>query len=148
MAVVQRALLIIKPDAMRKGIDKNILSDIHKAGLNVIVQKKISQVPEQMLAKLYEEHRGKPFYGDLLAFMASGSVRCAVVEGVDAVGRLRVLMGDTIPSKASPDSIRGRYKGGSDKGPSGAIENSVHGSADPERAKHEIELFFGKKWTV
>ncbi len=148
MAVVQRTLLIIKPDAMGKGLDKQILSDIHKAGLNVIVQKKISQLPVQLLEKLYEEHKGKPFYDNLLKFMTSGPVRCAVVEGVDAVQRLRDLMGDTMPSKAAPDTIRGKYKGASDMGPSGAIENSVHGSAEADRAKYEIELFFGKKWAV
>lgn len=145
---MQRTLLIVKPDAMGKGLDKGILDDVRDKGLNVIVQKKLSRAPLQMLQKLYEEHKGKPFYDDLISFMSSGPVRCAVVEGVDAVKRLRDLMGDTYPSRAAPDSIRGKYSGGSDTGPSGAIENSVHGSADPESAGREIEIIFGKKWAV
>ncbi len=147
MALVERALFIVKPDAVKKGFSGPILKDVQASGLKIIIQKKISLSPDA-LAALYKEHEGKPFYEKLIQFMSSGPVICAVVEGVNAVSRLRELMGSTMPSKAEPNSIRARYKGGSDIGPSGAVENSVHGSADPAAAKREIKLIFGEEWSV
>jgi nucleoside-diphosphate kinase len=111
LAVVQRTLLIIKPDAVGKGLDKQILSDIHKAGLNVIVQKKISQLPLHTLEKLYEEHKGKPFYEGLIAYVTSGPVVKMLVSGPDAVVVCRKLMGATDPRDAAPGTIRGDWAG-------------------------------------
>jgi len=145
--LVQRTLFIIKPDAIRKKLSSSILKDVRDSGLNILTQKKI-KLSQEDLESLYAEHKGKPFYEKLVGYMGSGAVICAVIEGVDAVDRMRDLMGDTYPSKASPQSIRGKYRGESDTGPSGAIENLVHGSDSPERAKVEIDLMFGKEWSV
>lgn len=140
----QRTLLIIKPDAVKKGLAPLIAKDVEAGGLKVI-DKKETNLSRGLLGKLYEEHRGKDFYPDLITFMSSGPVICMAVEGEGAVERLRTLMGNTMPSKASPESIRGKYRGPSDTGPSGAIENLVHGSDSPERAKFELELIFGRE---
>jgi nucleoside-diphosphate kinase len=145
--LVQRALFIIKPDAIRRGLVPSVLKDIRDSGLKILVQKKISLSGDK-LKKLYEMHQGKHFYDNLMKYMSSGTVVCAVVEGVDAIERLRALMGDTFPSKAEPDTIRGKYRGESDTGPSGAIENFVHGSDTEQRAGDEITLIFGKEWAV
>jgi nucleoside-diphosphate kinase len=145
--LVERTLFIIKPDAVRRGISSAILADIKASGLEVLVHKKITPSAE-LLDKLYAEHKEKPFYRTLLSFMSSGPVICGVIEGVGAVERLRILMGNTYPSKAAPDSIRGKHRTDSDTGASGAIENVIHGSDSPERAKAEIEIFFGNKWSV
>lgn len=136
--------MIIKPDAVRRGLSQMIIKDVESSGL-VIAKKKEISLLQETLKKLYEEHEGKPFYPLLLSFMSSGPVVCLVVEGDNAVERLRKLMGNTMPSKASSDSIRGKYRGDSDYGPSGAVENVVHGSDSVKRAQFEIELIFGKE---
>lgn len=140
----QRTLFIIKPDAVRRGLSQMIIKDVEGSGL-AIAQKKEMSLSQETLKKLYEEHEAKPFYARLISFMSSGPVVCVVVDGENAVERLRTLMGNTMPSKASSDSIRGKYKGPSDIGPSGAVENVVHGSDSPKRAQFEIELIFGKE---
>lgn len=145
--MVQRTLLIIKPDAIKRGLGPSIVKDVKGASLKTLVQKKVTLSPD-LLARLYEEHKGKPFYDNLMKYMTSGPSICAVLEGVNCIERLRRLMGNTYPSKASQDSIRGKYRTESDNGPSGAIENMVHGSDGPARAKVEIEIIFGKKWAV
>ena len=145
--MIERTLFIIKPDAVKRNLVSQILSDVRASGLKLLVQKKVA-LPRETLEGLYEEHFGKGFYGGLVDFMGSGVVVCAVLEGEGAIGRLRELMGNTYPSKASPESIRGKYKLESDTGPTGVVENMVHGSDSPERAKKEIELIFGKEWSV
>jgi nucleoside-diphosphate kinase len=145
--LVERTLFIIKPDAVRRGLSSGILKDLKDSGMKILTQKKITpSVP--LLERLYIEHLNKPFYGSLLNFMTSGPAICGVLEGVDAVSRFRALMGDTYPSKALPDSIRGKYRAESDTGPSGAIENMIHGSDSAEKARTEIEIFFGRDWAV
>ncbi len=145
--MVQRTLFIIKPDAIRRKLISSILKDIRSSGLKILTQKKIS-LSHGTLELLYGMHKGKDFYDNLIKYMSSGPCVCAVVEGVNSVERLRDLMGDTYPSGASPESIRGKYKMDSDTGPSGAIENMVHGSDGEKQAKFEIELIFGKEWAV
>ena len=140
----QRTLLIIKPDAVKRGLVPSITKDVEASGLKVI-DKKETNLSLELLEKLYEEHRGKDFYPNLIKFLSSGPVVCMAVGGENAVERLRTLMGNTVPSQASLESIRGKYKGVSDKGPSGAIENFVHGSDSPEGAKFELELIFGRE---
>ena len=145
--MVQRTLFIIKPDAIRRGLASSILKDIRDSRLRILVQKKI-KLSRSILEQLYEIHKGKSFYENLMKYMSSGASICAVVEGVGAIDRLRELMGDTYPSRAAEASIRGKYKTESDTGPSGAIENMVHGSDGEREAKFEIELIFGKEWAV
>ena len=145
-SLVQRTLFIIKPDAIRRNKVGDILNDLKASGLKLIRQKKIN-LPLETLKRLYEEHEGKDFYDNLIKYMTGGTVICAVVEGVDAIQRLRDLMGATIPSKAAPNTIRGKYRAESDTGPSGAIENLVHGSDRQERAIFEVGLLFGEDVT-
>lgn len=145
--IVERTLFIIKPDAVKRNLIFPILDMVKSSGLKILVQKKIL-LPEEKIAKLYEQHAGKDFYPKLVQFAASGAAVCAVIEGENAIKRLRDLMGDTYPSKAAPGTIRGKFKLASDIGPSGAVENLVHGSDSPERAKIEIEIFFGKELAV
>jgi len=141
-SVAQKTLFIIKPDAMRRELKAPILKEVEASGLK-IVKVKEGPLPLETLNKLYDEHRGRDYFPKLLNFMGSGPVVCAVLEGENAISDLRALMGSTYPSKADLKSIRGKYKGPSDIGPSGAVENLVHGSDREERAAYEIGLIFG-----
>ena len=145
--LIERTLLIIKPDAMRRGLVSPIMNEIKRSGLRTLIKEE-RVLSRDILERLYEEHRGRDYFEKLLNFMGSGKVICAVLEGENCINRLWSLMGNTYPSKADPRSIRGKYRGESDSGPSGAIENLVHGSDGPERANKEIEVVFGKKWAV
>jgi len=135
MAEVQRTLAIVKPDAAgRTGVTGQILARIEEAGLEIVALKKI-QLSEQDARGFYAVHRERPFYGDLVKFMTSGPVVVAILEGENAIGRWRDLMGPTDSTQAEPGTIRGDF--GTD------IErNAAHGSDAPETARIETAYFF------
>jgi nucleoside-diphosphate kinase len=135
MAAVQRTLSIIKPDATGvAGATGEILARFEKAGLRIVALKKI-QLTEQLARGFYAVHKDRPFYGDLVKFMTSGPVVVSVLEGPDAIGVHRELLGPTNSEQAPPGTIRGDF--GTD------IErNAAHGSDAPETAKVEIAYFF------
>jgi nucleoside-diphosphate kinase len=132
---VERTLAIVKPDAVAKGATGEILKRIETRGLKIIALKKL-QLSEQLARGFYAVHKARPFYKDLVAFMTSGPVVVAALEGENAVATWRELMGPTDSTKAAKGTVRGDI--GTD------IErNAVHGSDATATAKLEIAYFFG-----
>jgi nucleoside-diphosphate kinase len=130
----QSTLLIVKPDAVRRGLIGEILRRVETKGLR-IAELRLMHIDRDLAEEHYGEHRDKPFFGELVDFITSGDVIVARVEGEQAVPVLRSIMGPTDPAAAPPGTIRGDY---------GIIitENLVHGSDSPESAERELKLFF------
>ena len=130
-----RTLVLLKPDAVERGLVGNIVSRFENKGLKIVAME-LRQLDNAILAKHYEEHQGKPFYADLVAFMSRNPVVAMVVEGPEDTWEiLRNMMGATNPRGAAPGTIRGDL---------GTIftENLIHGSDSAESAAREIEIFF------
>lgn len=130
----ESTVLIVKPDAVRRGLIGEVLRRIEAKGLR-IAEMRMMEIDLPLAEEHYAEHREKPFFGDLVEFITSGPVVVARVEGEQAVPVLRILMGPTDPAAASPGTIRG------DLG-TAITENLVHGSDSPESASRELKLFF------
>lgn len=131
---IERTLSIIKPDAVAKNVVGEIISRFEKADLKVIAAKML-HLSEQRAGGFYAEHEGRPFYGDLVAFMTSGPVVVQVLEGDNAIAKNRDLMGATNPKEATAGTIRADFAVSIDA-------NAVHGSDSPESAQREISYFF------
>ncbi len=131
---VQRTFSIIKPDATRRNLTGAINAKIEASGLKVVAQKRL-RLTEAQAGIFYEVHRGRPFYDELCAFMASGPIVAQVLEGEDAIAKYREVMGATDPAEAAEGTIRAEFA--QSKG-----ENSVHGSDATETAEVEIAYFF------
>ena len=132
---VERTLTIIKPDAVAKGAAGQIIARFEQAGLKLLAAKLLQLTPEQA-GGFYIVHKARPFYGSLCEFMTGGPCMPIVLEGDNAITRLRDLMGATDPAKAAAGTIRKDF--------ASSIEaNAVHGSDSPESAAFEITYFFG-----
>jgi nucleoside-diphosphate kinase len=131
---IQRTLSIIKPDAVAKNVIGEIISRFEKNNLKIIAAKLIT-LSASDAGSFYAEHKGKPFYDDLIEFMTSGPVFIQVLEGEDAISKNRELMGNTDPSKADPGTIRADFAQTIDA-------NAVHGSDSEISAEREIAFFF------
>jgi nucleoside-diphosphate kinase len=130
-----RTLVILKPDAVERALVGEILRRFERRGL-VISAMELRTLDEELLSRHYEEHREKPFYADLVAFMSRGPVVTVAIEGPEETWRVvRDMMGATNPRQAVPGTIRG------DLGIE-HTENLVHGSDGPESAVRELGLFF------
>ena len=131
---LERTFAIIKPDAVSRGLQGEILSRIHKAGFKIIAIRSMRLTKEEA-GGFYAVHRERPFFGELTDFMSSGKIIALVLEGEGAIAKWRDAMGATDPKKAAPGSIR------HDLGTS--IGNNVtHGSDAPDTAAFEIGYFF------
>jgi nucleoside-diphosphate kinase len=131
---LERTLTIIKPDAVAKGVAGQIIARFEKAGLRILAAKLVHMSREQA-GGFYIVHKERPFYQSLCAFMIQGPCLPMVLEGDNAIARLRDLMGATDPAKAAPGTIRKDF--------AASIEaNAVHGSDSPESAAFEIPYFF------
>ncbi|MFL5799014.1 MAG: nucleoside-diphosphate kinase [Actinomycetota bacterium] len=128
-------LLIVKPDAVRRGLIGEILRRVEAKGLR-IEELKLVRIDRGTAEEHYGEHREKPFYRELVDFITSGDVVVAKVSGDEAITALRALMGPTDPIDAPPGTIRGDFA-------TLIGENAVHGSDSPESAERELKLFFG-----
>jgi nucleoside-diphosphate kinase len=131
---MSRTLILVKPDAFERGLTGEIVARFERKGLKLVELKQM-QIDEEFAGVHYEEHREKPFYGDLVGFITRGPLVAMVMEGPDAVEAARQVIGATNPLEAAPGSIRGDY----------AVEvtfNLVHGSDSDESAKREIEIWF------
>ena len=133
---IERTLSIIKPDAVAKNVIGEIYSRFEKAGL-VIVGSKMLHLSEEKAGGFYAEHKGRPFYNDLVTFMTSGPVVVQVLEGEDAIALNREIMGATNPQEADPGTIRADFAKSIDA-------NAVHGSDSSTSASREIEYFFNQ----
>jgi nucleoside-diphosphate kinase len=131
---MERTLIILKPDAVQRGICGEILSRFEKKGLQ-IVGMKLMKIPQSLAETHYEPHKERPFYAGLVKFMTSSPVVVLALEGKDAIVIARKMMGATFGSKAEPGTIRGDF------GVSNSY-NLIHGSDSPEAATRELGLFF------
>lgn len=132
--MVQRTLSIIKPDAVKKNAVGEVLSFFEKAGLRVIALKML-QMSKKEAQGFYIVHKERPFYNDLATFMSEGPIVVVVLEGENAILKVRDIMGATDSRKAAPGTIRAAL--GTD------IErNAVHGSDSEKSAAYEIPYFF------
>ena len=132
--IMERTYLMIKPDAVQRGLMGEIVSRFEKKGLKLIAMKFMT-IPKATAEKHYGEHKGKKFYDGLIAYITSGPVLAMVWEGEDAVAVCRNMMGKTNPKESAPGTIRGDY--GMQTG-----MNIIHGSDSPESAEREIGIFF------
>ena len=133
---MQRTLVLVKPDAVQRGLIGEVLSRLERRGLRFAAIK-LMLVSEALAGRHYAEHRGKPFYEGLVRFITSSPIVAAVVEGEDAVQIVRATMGATDPARADAGTVRGDLA-------LSIGQNIVHGSDSPESAAREIELFFSR----
>jgi nucleoside-diphosphate kinase len=135
-AEFEQTLILVKPDAMQRGLAGEVISRIERKGLRIVAMR-LLQVDAELAGRHYEAHTDKPFFGSLVEFITSSPVIAMVVEGRYAVDVVRQTMGQTDSSKAAPGTIRGDL----------AIDlqnNLVHGSDSVESARREISLFFAQ----
>ena len=131
---MERSLILIKPDAIARGLTGEIIARFERKGLRLVALK-LMTVSRELAERHYEEHADKPFYAELVEFITSGPLVAMVVAGERAVEAARQEIGATDPLKADAGSIRGEY----------AIDvghNMVHGSDSPTSAAREVALFF------
>jgi nucleoside-diphosphate kinase len=130
----EQTLVLCKPDAVRRGLVGEIVARIEAKGLTLSALE-LRTLDEATAKKHYAEHEGKPFFGDLVAFITGGPLVAMVIEGPEAWKVMRLMMGTTNPREAAPGTIRGDLA-------VELTENLVHGSDGPESAAREIALFF------
>jgi nucleoside-diphosphate kinase len=131
---MERTLIILKPDAVQRGLAGEILTRFEKKGLQV-VGLKLMKIPQPLAETHYAPHKERPFYPGLVKFMTSSPVVVLALAGKDAITIARKMMGATFGSKAEPGTIRGDF------GVSNSY-NLIHGSDSPEAATRELGLFF------
>ncbi len=132
--VVERTLVLVKPDAMQRGLAGEILGRFERRGLSVRAARLV-HVDRSLAERHYAEHSEKPFFGELVEFIISGPTLALVLEGESAIPVVRTTMGATNPADATPGSIRGDLA-------LAMPDNLVHGSDSPESARRELELWF------
>lgn len=131
---VERTLVLIKPDAVQRGLAGEILARFERRGL-AIREARLVQVDRALAEQHYAEHAEKPFFGELVAFITSAPTLALALEGESAISVVRTTMGATNPTDAAPGTIRGDLA-------LAMPDNLVHGSDSPESARREIELWF------
>jgi nucleoside-diphosphate kinase len=131
---VERSLILVKPDAMGRGLAGEIVARFERRGL-AIRAARLVLVDEDLADRHYAEHREKPFFGELVSFITSGPTLALVLEGEGAIATCRATIGATNPAQAAPGSIRGDLA-------LAMPDNLVHGSDSPESAAREIALWF------
>ena len=131
---MERTLIIIKPDAVQRGLSGEIIKRLEQRGLKLIGMK-LLQVSQDLAEKHYDVHRHRPFFKGLVAYITSAPVIALALEGSDAVKAARMTIGATTPAEAAAGTIRGDY--GLEIG-----RNLVHGSDSPENGQIEVANFF------
>jgi nucleoside-diphosphate kinase len=134
---MERSLVLIKPDAIQRGLAGKIISRLEEKGLKIVAMK-MSQMDKNLAQRHYAVHKGKAFFDDLVNFITSSPIIAIVFQGINAVEIIRQVMGETDPAKAHSGTIRGDF--GIDIG-----HNLLHGSDSLENASKEIELFFKRE---
>ncbi|MEM7754533.1 MAG: nucleoside-diphosphate kinase [Planctomycetota bacterium] len=132
---METTLIILKPDAVQRGLCGEIVTRFENKGLQ-LVGMKMMQITRDLASTHYKDHQGKPFYDGLVGFMTSSPVVVMALRGVGAIAVARSMMGATFGSKADAGTIRGDF------GVSNSF-NLIHGSDSPEAAERELSLFFG-----
>ncbi|NOY64996.1 MAG: nucleoside-diphosphate kinase [Nitrospirae bacterium] len=131
---MERTLSIVKPDGVKKGLIGEVISRFEKAGLKVVALKMVKLSKDQAMG-FYIVHKDKPFYNGLTDFMSEGPIVVMVIEGEQAISKVREIMGATNPKEAAPGTIRADFA-------SDIERNIVHGSDSKESADYEIGYFF------
>jgi nucleoside-diphosphate kinase len=131
---VETTLVLVKPDGMRRALAGEIVARLERRGFE-LRGARLLKIPRALAQKHYAEHKGKPFFGDLVSFITSGPVLALAVRGEAAIGTVRTMMGATNPLDSAPGTIRGDYA-------LELSENIVHGSDSRASAKRELKLFF------
>jgi nucleoside-diphosphate kinase len=132
---VERTLVLIKPDAVQRGLAGDILARFERRGLAVRAARLV-QVDRELAERHYAEHAEKPFFGELVEFITSAPTLALALEGESAISVVRTTMGATNPTDAAPGTIRGDLA-------LAMPDNLVHGSDSPESAERELQLWFG-----
>jgi nucleoside-diphosphate kinase len=133
---MDRTLILVKPDAFARRLSGEIIARFERKGLEIAALRSMT-VSRELAERHYAEHSERPFFGELVDFITSGTIVAMVLEGVDAVKAARQVIGATNPLEASPGSIRGDFATETGR-------NMVHGSDSPESAARESALFFGE----
>lgn len=131
---MERSLVLIKPDAMRRGLAGTIISRLESHGLKLVAIRML-HLDKELAERHYAVHREKPFFEGLVKYITSAPIVASVFKGEHAIETIREIMGPTDPAKANAGTIRGDF--GVD-----IEQNSIHGSDSPETAAQEIRLFF------
>ena len=134
---LERTLVVLKPDAVRRGLVGEILTRLERKGLKILAMKQLQVMPE-LAQRHYAEHEGKPFYPALMQHITSGPVVAIALEGRSAIAVVRLLTGATNPQSAAPGTVRGDYG-------LGITPNLVHASDSAESAARELSLYFEPK---
>ena len=132
--MIQKSVVLIKPDGVERNIIGNIISCYEANGLK-IVELKLMKATREIAEKHYCQHKGKDFYEELITFITRSPLCAIILKGEDAVARIRSINGATSPTDAAEGTIRHRYA-------RSKTENCVHASDTVESAKEEIELWF------
>ena len=132
--MIEQTLVIVKPDAVTRGLTGEILARFEKAGLQILGMKMIL-ISKQDAEKFYAEHQGKSFFEELTTFMSSSPIVPVAISGENAIARVREIMGATNPANAAEGTIRKDFA-------VSVTKNSVHGSDSPKSAAREIPFFF------
>jgi nucleoside-diphosphate kinase len=133
---MEKSLVLIKPDAMQRGLAGTIISHLQREGLRLVALRML-HMDRSLARRHYAVHKDKPFYNDLVDYIISTPIVAAVFEGDGAIERIRQVMGATDPAKAAPGTVRKDF--GLD-----VQRNSTHASDSAENAEKEIALFFKK----
>lgn len=136
--MTEQTLILVKPDGVERGLTGEILRRIEAKGYR-IARMRMLTATDDLLARHYHEHTEKPFYAGMTAYMKSGPIVAAVIEGDRVIEGVRSLSGATEPTAAAPGTIRGDL--GRDWG-DGEIRNLIHSSDGAESAAHEISVWF------
>ncbi|WP_053219397.1 nucleoside-diphosphate kinase [Virgibacillus senegalensis] len=134
---MEKTFIMVKPDGVQRNLIGTIVERFEKKGYQLRAAK-LMQISEELAGEHYGEHKGKPFYGELVSFITSSPVFAMVWEGENVIASARQMMGKTNPQEASPGTIRGDF--GVTVG-----KNVIHGSDSLESAEREIHLFFDEK---
>lgn len=135
LVAVEHTFVMVKPDGVARGLVGEVISRFERKGLK-LEQIRSLVIDDEMASRHYAEHVEKPFFGELVEFITSGTVVAMEWSGVSAISVARTLMGTTDPVQAAPGTIRGDY----------AVvitNNIVHGSDSPASAERELSIFFG-----
>lgn len=131
---MEKTLLLVKPDGVRRKLVGEIISRMERRGWNLIAMK-LLKIPSELAERHYGEHKEKSFFPELLEYITGGPVVAMIWEGDQIVSATRTMMGKTNPIEALPGTIRGDFG-------NNFTQNIVHGSDSPESAEREIALFF------
>lgn len=142
--MIERTLVLLKPDAVKRGLIGEIIKRFEKVGLKIVGMKEVL-IDQEFSKQHYKAHVEKPFYKGLEEFITEGPVIAIALEGIHAIELVRKIVGPTEPRKAPPGTIRGDFSHHSyayTDGKGIAIKNLIHASGDKDDAEKEVKLWF------